>query len=282
VEQALAAHQVRPPDGVSWADWSRVLAVRQAEASRSVAELRQLGPQLAPNEVLLTVDEVLTRQAAPHHFWELRTARLTTSHGYRYVSGSGPTFLQQLLAMVLLALGTQFSLLLIADGARWIRDFFTQLLALVADKHMILDWYHLRQKCREVCRCIASTPDAQADLLHRLSRRLWQGKVDSALRLLQAYRSQALDPRARDRFIAYLLARQLFLPTYRQRRIDQRFIGSGHVEKANDLIVAKRQKVGGMQWSLATSDALASLRTLFLNQGWDRYWEHGQVLPLAV
>jgi len=85
-----------------------------------------------------------------------------------------------------------------------------------------------------------------------------------------------------DRFIAYLLARQPFLPNYRQRRIDQRFIGSGHVEKANDLLVAKRQKVGGMQWSLPTSDALASLRTLFLNQGWDGYWERGQVLPLAV
>jgi hypothetical protein len=28
--------------------------------------------------------------------------------------------------------------------------------------------------------------------------------------------------------------------------------------------------VGGMQWSLTTSDALASVRTLFLNEGWDR------------
>ncbi len=282
VEQALAAHQVRPPDGVSWADWSRVLAVRQTEASRPVAVLRQLGPQLAPHEVLVTVDEVLTRQPAPHHFWELRTARLTTQQGYRYVSGSGPAFLQQLLAMLLLALGTQSSLLLIADGARWIRDFFTQFLAVVADKQMILDWYHLRQKCREFCRRIAATPDAQADLLRRLSRRLWQGKLDRALRLLVAYRSQALDTHALDRFIAYLLARQPFLANDRQRRIDQRFIGSGHVEKANDLLAAKRQKVGGMQWSLSTSDALASLRTLFLNQGWDRYWERGQVLPLAV
>ncbi len=247
-----------------------------------MAELRQLGPQLAANQVLVTVDEVLTRQPTPHHFWELRTARLTTPQGYRYISRSGPTILQQLLAMVLLALGTQCSLLLIADGARWIRDFFTQLLAVVANKQMILDWYHLRQKCRDVCRRIAATPAAVADLLRRLSRRLWQGKLDSALRLLERYRSQALDSLALDRFTAYLQARQPFLPNYRQRRIDRRYIGSGHVEKANDLLVAKRQKVGGMQWSQTTSDALASLRTLFLNQGWDRYWEHGQVLPVAA
>ncbi len=177
-----------------------MLAVRQAEASRPVAELRHLGPQLAPDEVLVTVDEVLTRQAASHHFWELRTARLTTSQGYRYVSDSGPAFLQQLLAMVLLTLGAQPSLLLIADGAHWIRVFFTETLAGVADKQMILDWYHLRQKCRDVCRHIATTPAAQADLSRRLARRLWHGKVDSTLRLLERYRSHTLDPQALDRF----------------------------------------------------------------------------------
>ncbi|HVO70356.1 MAG TPA: hypothetical protein VMT24_09940, partial [Aggregatilineaceae bacterium] len=219
VEVALAAQQVRPPDGVTWADWSRVLAVRQAEANRPVTALRQLGPQLAPHEVLVTVDEILTRQPAPHHFWELRTARLTTSQGYRYVSGSGPDFLQQLLVMVLLALGSQSSLLLIADGARWIRAFFTDTLAIVADKSMILDWYHLLQKCREFCGHIADTPAAQADLRRRVSRRLWHGKVESALHLLEHYGSHTLDTQALDRFIAYLQVRHAFLPNYRQRRI---------------------------------------------------------------
>ena len=68
---------------------------------------------------------------------------------------------------------------------------------------------------------------------------------------------------------------------YRQRRTDRRYIGSAHVEKANDLIVARRQKNRGMQWSEATSDALAALRTLMLNGGWERYWVEGEVLPLA-
>ena len=83
VQAALDAKQARPPQGVSWADWTRVLAVRQAEVSRPMAELRQLGPALAPGEVLVTVDEVLTRQPTPHHFWELHTARLMTAEGYR-------------------------------------------------------------------------------------------------------------------------------------------------------------------------------------------------------
>jgi hypothetical protein len=44
---------------------------------------------------------------------------------------------------VLLALGVSRSLLLIADGARWIRTFFTETLAHIPDKTMIRDWYHL-------------------------------------------------------------------------------------------------------------------------------------------
>jgi len=46
---------------------------------------------------------------------------------------------------------------------------------------------------------------------------------------------------------------------YRQRRIEGQYIGSAHVEKANDLIVARRQKWRGMKWSLETSDAQAAL-----------------------
>jgi len=54
------------------------------------------------------------------------------------------------------------------------------------------------------------------------------------------------------------------------------------VEKANELIVARRQKGPGMQWSLETSNALAALRTLMLNGGWERYWQQRQVLPLTA
>ncbi len=49
VEAALASEQVRPPEGVSWADWERVLAARGAEARCPVEELRHLGPELEPN-----------------------------------------------------------------------------------------------------------------------------------------------------------------------------------------------------------------------------------------
>ncbi|HET9222628.1 MAG TPA: hypothetical protein VFO07_09000 [Roseiflexaceae bacterium] len=73
-----------------------------------------------------------------------------------------------------------------------------------------------------------------------------------------------------DELFSYLQARAAWMVNYRQRRIERQERGSAQVEKANDLIVAGRQKRRGMQWSEATSDALAPLRTLMLNDGWDR------------
>ena len=53
------------------------------------------------------------------------------------------------------------------------------------------------------------------------------------------------------------------------------------VEKANDLLVARRQKRKGMHWSRETSEALARLKALRLNHEWDAYWDQRQ-LPRLV
>ena len=37
-----------------------------------------------------------------------------------------------------------------------------------------------------------------------------------------------------------------------------------------------------MQWSQATSEGLAALRTLARNGGWERYWVEREVLPWAA
>ncbi len=280
VDTALAREQARPPEGVLWADWERVLAARRTEAACPLEELRHLGPALEPKQVLLTVDEVLTRRPEAGHFPELRTARIMTEHGSRYLSGIGTAFLQRLHLAVLLCLGPLSSLLLIADGARWIRSFFLDTLSTVAAKTMLLDWHHLQQKCVDLASRICRSKLAKAQLLRRLYRRLWRGDVEEALVVLETQRAEAKNEAKLDELISYLRARTPWIPNYRQRRLHRQYIGSAHVEKANDLIVARRQKNRGMQWSEATSDGLAALRTLMLNGGWERYWQQREVLPL--
>jgi hypothetical protein len=282
VDAALASEQARPPEGVSWADWERVLAARRAAASCPLEDLRLLGPEVEPHQVLLTVDEVLTHTPEPGHFLELRTARIVTEWGSRYLSGTGAAFLQRLHVAVLLCLGPLRSLLLIADGARWIRSFFTDTLVALREKTMLLDWHHLQQKCYELSSRICRGKLTKAHVLRRLYRRLWRGDVEGAIVVLETQRAEAKNEAKLDELIASLRARAAWIPNYRQRRLERKYISSAHVEKANDLLVARRQKNRGMQWSAATSDALAALRTLMLNGGWDRYWQQREVLPLLA
>ena len=259
-----------------------MLAARRAEATCAVEALRRLGPDLEPDQVLLTVDEVLMRCPEARHFLELRTARLVTKQGSRYVSGIGATFLQRLHVAVLLCLGPLNSLLLIADGARWIHRFFSDTLRTLADKTMLLDWHHLQQKCLELASRICRGKLAKAQLLRRLNRRLWRGDVPGARAVLEGKRPQAKNEAKLDELMTYLQARQAWIPNYCERRIARQYIGSAHVENANDLIGARRQKNCGMQWSEQTSDALAALRTLMLNGGREQYWQQREVLPLLA
>jgi hypothetical protein len=280
VEAALAQQQVRPPEGVSWTDWERVLAAREEDAQMPLAALRRLGPEVAPGQLLLVLDEVLTRAPGQGQFHELRTACLLTTETRRYLSGRSYALLRQVDAAVHAC--AEQSLLVVADGASWIRTFYRDYLADVPGAELILDWHHLAKKCRELAHTICPDPAARLLLLRRLFRWLWAGDVPRAVRVLARARAQAADPAAVEDLTTYLQARAAWIPNYRLRRRHRRYIGNGLGEKANDRIVARRQKRKGMQWSVETADALAALRTLLLNGGWEDYWQKRQLLHLEA
>lgn len=282
VDKALQDGLAAPPEGVSRADWERVLHVRRQEAALPVEALRQLGPQVQPEQTLVTMDEVLTRAVGKRHFWEIRTARVSTPAGTRYLSGTGPALLRQLLVLLLLCAVRWPALLVVADGARWTRTWFGELCAVLPGSALILDWWHLCKRCRELASMACRGRKAKVALLRPIYRHLWQGEVAAAVALLEAYRPEARNLDRLEEWITYLRERTPYIPNYRERRRTCQYIGSGAVEKVNDLLVARRQKGEGMRWQESTSDALAALRTLMLNGGWDGYWQHHQVLPLVA
>ena len=283
VETALAQPDPQPPEGISPADWERVIQVRRTEMTTEAARLRQLGPIIQPDEVIASVDDIGVRRPEKRRFLEVRTAYVRTTTGYRYLSGSAEMVLAQLwLLLRLCGGGVRAKVTLLGDGARWIGHFFQERLARWPMTTLILDWYHCRKKCYDLTSLICRGRLAKANLLGALLSHLWRGQVSEALTLLEQYRPQAKNEDKLDELITYLHNRQPYLPNYRDRRAHCQYIGSAHVEKGNDLIVARRQKHQGMHWSEATSDGLAALRTLLLNGGWDLYWQKHQVLPLAI
>jgi hypothetical protein len=280
VSQALEREDSQPPKGVISADWQRVLHARRQEAEMPLETLRRLGPQVQEGEVVAFVDEVLTRKTTPRQFWQLRTAKIITPDGCRYISGTSDNFLMILSIFLRICVVPGHSLLVVADGARWIRLWFAGLLSCLPQSQLRLDWYHLCKKSRELSCMFCHGRAAKKALLGPLFRHLWKGDVSSAITLLEDYRPQARNAAELEELILSLKERERFIPNYGQCRRELQYIGSGQVEKANDLLVAQRQKGQAIHWSLETSDALTALKTLILNGGWELYWRNREVLSL--
>jgi hypothetical protein len=94
---------------------------------------------------------------------------------------------------------------------------------------------------------------AKAELLALLLRHLWQGQVAEAIYILEEYRPQTKNLEKLEELINYLDYRRAYIPNYRDRRAQRHYIGSAHVEKGNDLIVARRQKHQVLPLAIQTS-----------------------------
>ena len=218
VEQALAEESATPPEGVSQNDWDRVTTYqKQARDEVEVPDLARLGPKVNDDQVVASVDGIQVRRPEKRRFHELRTAKVVTSKGYRYVSGTDASFPGCLLLLIRLCLPEGGFLTLLADGAHWIGKFYIECLHYIEHAELILDWYHLaKKKCKELCCMIARGREAKDELLNSLKLKLWHGQVADAVSLLEAYRVQARNEKKLDELIGYLRKHQEEIPDYHQ------------------------------------------------------------------
>ncbi len=112
---------------------------------------------------------------------------------------------------------------------------------------------------------------------------MWRGLKGSALEQLKILRTQMLSEGMRqealsqreglDELIAYIQNNWEGIINYRQMQKDGYMVASSLVEKAVDLLVAKRQKKKqGMHWTKMGADDICALRTLWMNDTWADYW----------
>ena len=78
-----------------------------------------------------------------------------------------------------------------ADGARWLREFYEERLRSLPRVECLLDWFHLCKRCRELTSMIGRDREARRELYREVRKRLWRGEVEEALEVLEAYRPQA-------------------------------------------------------------------------------------------
>ncbi len=107
-------------------------------------------------------------------------------------------------------------LLVLGDGASWVRTWFESLG--IDPKAMIVCWWHLRKRCSE-CLSLAGGPkDRRRALEKALLDRLWEGEVDEAIALLREATGWVRNLKALEDLIGSLEKRRAYIPDYGERQ----------------------------------------------------------------
>jgi hypothetical protein len=167
-------------------------------------------------------------------------------------------------------------LLVLGDGAAWIRTWFEGLG--ISPKAMIICWWHLRKRCYEQLSSAGGPKERRRVFEKELLGQLWEGKVAAAIELLRGALEWVRNPAAIEELMAYLERRRGYIPDYQQRRRAGLWIASTRVEKYNDWAVSARCKHQGMSWSPQGVLALAVLEATRRNGELDD-WRRNRVLP---
>jgi hypothetical protein len=240
------------------------------------------GPRdVDPGWVIVEPDEVKTK-AQPHtgrkEVWTYTAVVLVAGWRYAVVDATAAGLWLQVGAL-LVELGVlrgERLLLVLGDGASWIRTWFEGLG--ITAKAMIVCWWHLRKRCYEQLSAAGGPKDRRRVLEKELLGQLWAGKVDAAVELLRGALEWVRNPTAVEELIGYLEKRRGYIPDYQQRQRAGLWIASTRVEKFNDWAISGRCKHQGMSWSPQGVLALAAQEAARRNGELD-HWRQDRELP---
>ena len=138
---------------------------------------------------------------------------------------------------------------------------------------LVLDWYHLKKKCKElISSSLKGKIEQKKAYAQSLMRMLWVGNVKEAILYLNGLDdSQVKSRHWLEKLTGYLERKETQIVCYALRHALGLRISSNSVEKANDLLVAQRQKHSGMSWSFKGSGSLASIAMVALNNETDQW-----------
>ena len=151
------------------------------------------------------------------------------------------------------ARAAQLPVVAISDGARSIKKEVQEIFG--AQVTHFLDWYHVEAKVHQLLSQIAPNKAVKEATTQTLLEALWHGQVAQACATLQAVVPKNAAKQAE--LLGYLTKNEAYIIDYEKRQQAGKVIGSGRMEKQNDVVVAQRQKCKGMSWSKQGSLSLA-------------------------
>lgn len=296
-DQILKAHhftpQGVPPEACEYGTGSTVLSEKAIEEARAACDVSdKLKEEMAANpvpyeapssQVYVALDPVgVKRQKAQRCKEAPKERKRKEKKQYAYttiahvehdeacyvLAGKGGVEVLRWLVALLLhnGLGAE-GLTFLMDGQKTLISSILHRFSWWGSLQLILDWYHLEKKCKELLSRALTGREVRNATLQPLCHLLWHGLTDRAMTLVQQLEAEKVkNEEAQHELIAYLARCKPYIPCYAVRKPLGLPNGSSIGEKMNDLVVSDRQKHQGMSWSSEGSVALAALTALIRNQ----------------
>jgi hypothetical protein len=164
------------------------------------------------------------------------------------------------------------------DGQRSLHSSVEQALSGWAPVQLILDWYHLVEKCKKQLSLALNNRQKRNEVLQKLLNWLWHGLIEPASDYLKTIEDVYIKNReALEKLRGYFERNRSFIPCYSVRKRLGLRNSSNVGEKSNDLLVSDRQKHNGMSWSPQGSASLAAITALVRNREYDRWFTTEQI-----
>ncbi len=131
-----------------------------------------------------------------------------------------------------------------------------------------LDWFHVAKKCKEfISQAIKGTAQSKKTIIQKVLNLLWRGKIDETISYLDGFKASSIKSEdSRMKMKEYLCRKRNYIPCYAFRKHLGLNNSSNKVEKANDLVVGKREKHNGMSWVPEGSSCLAVIKAALINK----------------
>ena len=157
------------------------------------------------------------------------------------------------------------TIIIISDGARWIRNLRKRIPALKR-AIWILDWFHLKDRTLKTLLKFNLTEDSE--VAQTITGLCWYGMSAKALGLIKniPLSNDELEAeqqiRAIKKYEIYLDNQQEGIINYQAYKMKGYLVGSGCVEKINDQLVKDRMvRQGRMRWGVEGGEAMMQLLT---------------------
>ena len=146
------------------------------------------------------------------------------------------------------------------DGHKLLNDTICKCFKWYPNFGIILDWFHLVKKCKELLSMAMKGRQIRNEVLCEIMPLLWHGLTDRAIAQLEKIEPKKIkDTDKYTKLLSYLDRNRGMIPCYALRKRLGLKNSSAIGEKMNDVLVSSRQKHNGMSWSKNGSLALAVL-----------------------